>query len=291
MCAESRIRDTFDRLASEYDELKLRVIPGYGQVQDLALRYANANSSERVLELGCGTAEWASAFLLGHPTANYVGVEFSPKMRDLASSRLASHGTRVQLLDQDLNASVPGGPFDLVVSFFAIHHVEDKQRLIEEVFASLRRVACSSMRTSRSRPIRPSSERSKRDGAHSCSERASTLSEFRTCWRTIATMTSRSRRRRSWRTCERPALRLQRSSGVGRSLRSFTAPNRYRACHRNSARRAVCWRATRIGLSITGNANLGGPKTRVKPAAAPRSVEHAAPGAPVRRTPARPRPP
>ena len=32
MCAQSDSRDTFDRLASEYDELKLRVIPGYRQV-------------------------------------------------------------------------------------------------------------------------------------------------------------------------------------------------------------------------------------------------------------------
>ena len=36
MCAQSSSRDTFDRLASEYDKLKLRVIPGYRQVQDLA---------------------------------------------------------------------------------------------------------------------------------------------------------------------------------------------------------------------------------------------------------------
>lgn len=137
MCPEHRIRDTFDRLAGEYDELKLRVIPGYREVQELALRYANATSSERVLELGCGTAEWASAFLQGHPTAHYAAVEFSPKMRDLAAGRLASHGTRVELLDQDLNAALPHGPFDLVVSFFAIHHVRNKERLIEEVFASL----------------------------------------------------------------------------------------------------------------------------------------------------------
>jgi hypothetical protein len=41
MCAQAGGRDTFDRLASEYDELKLRVIPGYRQVQDLALRYAS----------------------------------------------------------------------------------------------------------------------------------------------------------------------------------------------------------------------------------------------------------
>ena len=55
MSAQSGSRDTFDRLASEYDELKLRVIPGYRQVQDLALRYASAHFNRRVLELGCGT--------------------------------------------------------------------------------------------------------------------------------------------------------------------------------------------------------------------------------------------
>ena len=137
MSSEHRVRDTFDRLASEYDELKLRVIPGYRQVEDVALRYANAAARKRVLELGCGSAEWAATFLRNQPTANYVAVEFSPKMRDLASKRLESYRRRVQLLDQDLNASLPGGPFDLVVSFFAIHHVEKKQRLVEEVFASL----------------------------------------------------------------------------------------------------------------------------------------------------------
>jgi SAM-dependent methyltransferase len=137
MCAQSGSRDTFDRLASEYDELKLRVIPGYRQVQDLALRYASAKRRQRVLELGCGTGEWASVFFRHHPEADYVAIEFSSNMRRLALARLSAYGTRFQLLDQDLNASLPEGPFDLVVSFFAIHHVENKQRLVQDVFASL----------------------------------------------------------------------------------------------------------------------------------------------------------
>ena len=137
MCAQPSSRDTFDRLASEYDELKLRVIPGYREVQDLALRYASANPRQRVLELGCGTGEWASVFFRDHPEVDYVAVEFSLNMRRLASSRLSAHSTRIQLLDQDLHASLPDGPFDLIVSFFAIHHVENKQRLVEDVFASL----------------------------------------------------------------------------------------------------------------------------------------------------------
>ena len=83
MCAQADVRATFDRLASEYDELKLRVIPGYRQVQDLVLRYARGHPRERVLELGCGTGEWASAFLRSHPAVRYVAVEFSPKMREI----------------------------------------------------------------------------------------------------------------------------------------------------------------------------------------------------------------
>ena len=131
-------RDTFDRLAIEYDELKLRIIPGYRQVQDLALRYTSANLQRQlVLELGCGTGEWASAFLRAHPEADYLAIEFSPNMRDLASTRLAGYGTRCRLLDRDLNASLPEGPFNLVVSFFAIHHVENKQRLVHDVFGCL----------------------------------------------------------------------------------------------------------------------------------------------------------
>jgi len=55
MSEQARIRETFDRLADEYDDLKLRVIPGYRQVQNLALRYATTKPRPRVLELGCGT--------------------------------------------------------------------------------------------------------------------------------------------------------------------------------------------------------------------------------------------
>lgn len=135
----SNVRDTFDRLAIEYDELKVRIIPGYRQVQDLALRYTSGDLHpwQRVLELGCGTGEWASAFLRAHPEADYLAVEFSPNMRDLASTRLAACGRRFRLLDRDLNAALPEGPFNLVVSFFAIHHVQNKQRLVHDVFGCL----------------------------------------------------------------------------------------------------------------------------------------------------------
>lgn len=228
MCAQFGSRDTFDRLASEYDELKLRVIPGYRQVQDLALRYASAHPSQRVLELGCGTGEWASAFFRNHPEADYVAVEFSPNMRDLAATRLAAHRTRLRLLDQDLSASLPEGPFDLVVSFLPFITLKTSSASSMTSSRLLRRVACSSTRTSRLRQIQGSSDRSWTDGSHSCGERGSTPSEFPTCSRIIANTTSLNPHRRSCRTCERPALRQQRSFGPGRNLPSSTLPNRSR---------------------------------------------------------------
>ena len=60
-------------------------------------------------------------------------------------------------------------------------------------------------------------------------------------------------------------------------------------------RRARSPRATARGLAVAASPlvidDLGSPKKQVNPGAAPRSVEHAALGAPVRRTRARQRPP
>jgi tRNA (cmo5U34)-methyltransferase len=131
------MRDTFDWLASEYDELKLLILPGYQLVQKLALRHTPPGRALRVLELGCGTGEWASMFLDRHPDSEYRAIEFSPNMRKLAAARLSARRRSVRFLDQDLNSPLPMGPFDLIVSFFAIHHVLDKQQLFHQVFNCL----------------------------------------------------------------------------------------------------------------------------------------------------------
>jgi putative AdoMet-dependent methyltransferase len=132
---DSPDRDSFDALASEYDALKLRVIPHYREIQALVNRYAAIPSkvSGRVLELGLGTGQWAEHFLASHPQVELHGIEFSEKMREIASARLQRFEHRVRLYDLDLNEGLPPGLFERVVSFFAIHHVRDKARLIREV--------------------------------------------------------------------------------------------------------------------------------------------------------------
>jgi tRNA (cmo5U34)-methyltransferase len=135
----SSVREVFDRLAGEYDALKLRVIPGYREIQALVDRYAVVpeGAPARVLELGLGTGEWAERFLGCHTEVEFEGVDFSEQMRDIAARRLERFGGRVRLHASDLNDTLPRGRFERVVSFFALHHVRDKKRLIGEVGARL----------------------------------------------------------------------------------------------------------------------------------------------------------
>jgi tRNA (cmo5U34)-methyltransferase len=136
------VRDTFDRLAAEYDTVKQRIIPGYGELRAAVDRWADAGADDpgelqRVLELGCGTGSWAVSFLERHPRAELVALEFSAGMREVAASGLERFGTRARVIDMDLNDGLPDGRFDLVTSTLAIHHVRDKARLVREIYEHL----------------------------------------------------------------------------------------------------------------------------------------------------------
>jgi tRNA (cmo5U34)-methyltransferase len=134
------VRKTFDQIATEYDTLKLRIIPGYREIQQLIERLLAQPGGRaiRVLELGTGTGLWAARFLRRHPAARYEGIEFSEKMRALAAARLEPFRGRAQLYDWDLNTCELKDHYDLVVSFFTIHHVVVKAKLIEQIYQALK---------------------------------------------------------------------------------------------------------------------------------------------------------
>jgi tRNA (cmo5U34)-methyltransferase len=95
---------------------------------------------ERVLDLGCGDGRTLGIVREARPGALGVGLDFSPPMLAAARERFAEDGA-VQILSHDLAEPLPElGTFDLVVSSFAIHHLEDdrKRELYGEVFARLR---------------------------------------------------------------------------------------------------------------------------------------------------------
>ncbi|MEZ5177069.1 MAG: class I SAM-dependent methyltransferase [Acidimicrobiales bacterium] len=96
---------------------------------------------ERVLDLGCGDGVLAALALAHRPSvAEVVAVDSSPPMLERARERFAQE-PRVDLRRGDLRDPITGlGPFDLIVSGFAIHHLEDhrKRALFAECAAQLR---------------------------------------------------------------------------------------------------------------------------------------------------------
>jgi tRNA (cmo5U34)-methyltransferase len=132
---------TYEFDPDTYAELMRTDIPAYPRLQE-AVATASEGAGEgggveRVLDLGTGTGETVATVLVRHGGATAVGVDKNERMLAAARARLA--GLPVELRVADLTDPLPDGPFDLVVSVLAIHHLEgaDKAALFARVAAVL----------------------------------------------------------------------------------------------------------------------------------------------------------
>lgn len=105
------------------------------------LREILPSRPQRVLDLGCGDGRLAGLVLEARPAVTaVVAVDLSPPMLDRARDRFADDD-RVQVRERDLAAPLDVlGDFDVIVSGFAIHHLEHdrKRELFGEVAHRLR---------------------------------------------------------------------------------------------------------------------------------------------------------
>lgn len=90
----------------------------------------------RVLDLGCGDGRLSALVVDRRPSVESVmAVDRSEPMLDLAGDRFAGD-PRVEVRHWDLEDPIgPLGTFDLVVSGFAIHHLDDGRK--RELFAEI----------------------------------------------------------------------------------------------------------------------------------------------------------
>ena len=97
-------------------------------------------AARRILDLGTGDGRLLSLLLIDRPDAHGVALDFSPTMLAAARERFRGAAS-VEVVEHDLEETLPDlGPFDAVVSSFAIHHCTDerKRSLYGEVFSMLR---------------------------------------------------------------------------------------------------------------------------------------------------------
>lgn len=112
----------------------LAEVPAYQELQEQAAA-ATDGEARAILELGVGTGETARRVLARHPDAKLVAVDSSPEMLERAREVLPHADLRRARLEDPL----PEGPFDLVVSALAVHHLDGpgKQDLFKRIAAVL----------------------------------------------------------------------------------------------------------------------------------------------------------
>ena len=119
-----------------YSEWIRREIPNYEVLQGWIAEAAAVAITHRcsILDLGTGTGETLAQVLRQRPEARAIGVDESEGMLAVARTRLAAYDVTLQ--QGDLRDELPPGPFDLVVSALAVHHLDGTEKA-----ALFRRVA------------------------------------------------------------------------------------------------------------------------------------------------------
>jgi tRNA (cmo5U34)-methyltransferase len=121
-----------------YLDLMRRELPAYDRLQGEVAAATTGLSVSSVLDLGTGTGETLAAVLARHPGAHPVAFDKNEGMLGAARRRLA--GVLLEVRVGNLTGPLPSGPFDLVVSALAIHHLEGPQKsdLFNRIAAVLR---------------------------------------------------------------------------------------------------------------------------------------------------------
>ena len=119
-----------------YLDQMLDEIPGYEELEDAVAEATRGVDIHAVLELGTGTGETALRVLDLHPNVRWTGIDASEPMLARARERLPHADLRLARLEDRL----PDGPFDLVVSVLAVHHLDGpgKRDLFQRLAAVLR---------------------------------------------------------------------------------------------------------------------------------------------------------
>jgi tRNA (cmo5U34)-methyltransferase len=118
-----------------YLQNMLAEVPSYPELQEQTARAAAAIPAATILELGIGTGETATRIVAAHPNARLTAIDSSPEMLERARAVVPDADLRLAQLQDPL----PDGPFDLVVSALAVHHLDGpgKQDLFRRLAAVL----------------------------------------------------------------------------------------------------------------------------------------------------------
>lgn len=116
----------FHDVPSAYLDRMRAAVPLYDRIQDEVATATVGVAAKHVLDLGTGTGETAKRVLAVHPEATLVGIDARTEM--VAAARIALRSRGADIRSGRLEDELPAGPYDLVVSALAVHHLGDRQK-------------------------------------------------------------------------------------------------------------------------------------------------------------------
>jgi tRNA (cmo5U34)-methyltransferase len=149
------VAQLFDAGARDYDRLRRGLVPCFDDFYGAALDAARfdpetpgaSRTPGHILDLGAGTGLMSALFAEAFPDAHFTLVDIAAAMLGRARERFQdppfdtdAQQRRFSFLTLDYaRESLPGGPYDLIISGLSIHHVSDsaKRALFRRVFETL----------------------------------------------------------------------------------------------------------------------------------------------------------
>jgi putative AdoMet-dependent methyltransferase len=123
----------FDSWAGEYDEDILAMqdegypFEGYYNTLGYIQNKVKTGRAEKILDIGIGTGLLTET--LYRERVETTGVDFSDKMLDLAKEKMPN-GRFIKFdFNEGLPQEIEGEKFDYVISSYAIHHIDDEQKI------------------------------------------------------------------------------------------------------------------------------------------------------------------
>lgn len=126
MSEEAETQDDVVWDPDTYPDMIRSEVHSYDELQDRVAQATLGIQASSILDLGIGAGETSARVLKLHPGAALVGVDSSREMLAAATTSLPS----ATFVEQDLSAPLPGGPYDLIVSSLAIHHLEGRLKAV-----------------------------------------------------------------------------------------------------------------------------------------------------------------
>ena len=137
------IKETFDNEAKEYEFTSRAVNIYFDNALEILVKNIKLKSrNSKILDVCCGTGILTKQVADKFPNAQFVGVDFSSGMLEIAKKRMENYNFNGVLCDIcDTTNMSKLGEFDLVVSSFGIHNVhgiENKRIALNNILAHLK---------------------------------------------------------------------------------------------------------------------------------------------------------